>query len=202
MTCLFSGHGQFFKAFELTQYSHAISALSGLSKLFNKFRNFRERFTIEHLGSVVGGTVLSIASLPRALSVRVFTLDIILGKFSLAVGQACWPTTLPYSVFYGFTLFQNQKPLTFDLIIVTSLQKCYSYNRCSVRVVTFVTNVTLNIAKNKTKTFSQKKHYMALVMYTYYSHLKLYKLRKADTVHLKLLEIIQVRGSRFKLQGD
>ena len=41
---------------------------------------------------------------------------------------------------------------------------------------------------------------MALVMCTYYSHLKLYKLRKADTVQFKLLELyrFEVQGSSYK----
>jgi len=41
---------------------------------------------------------------------------------------------------------------------------------------------------------------VALVVCTYYSHLKLYKLRKADTVQFKLLELyrFEVQGSSYK----
>jgi len=194
---LFSRHGQFLESFKLAYHSDSEPALSGLSKFFDQFGYFRKRLAIEKLGSMVIGTSISISSKPSALSIRVFALDIILGKLPLSVGESSRSASFAYSVFYGFTVFQTKKSPLVSVRSGTVEHKWNSYNRCPVRIVPFVPFVPANIKKIKIFFVTQKKHYMALVFCIFYSHVLLCNLGKGDTVRYKLL-----KPYRFKVQGS
>ena len=142
--------------------------------------------------------LISVSSQPRAFSIRVFSLDIILGKFSLTVGQSGWPTAFSNSVFFGFSVFQTKKSPLVSVRSGTVEHKWNSYNRCPVRIVPFVPFVPANIKKIKIFFVTQKKHYMALVFCIFYSHVLLCKLGKGDTVFK--INYSNHTGSRFKVQ--
>jgi hypothetical protein len=156
-----------------------------------------KRLTIEELSGMIIGTGISVSSQPRALSVRVFALDIIFSKLPLSVGESSRSASFAYSVFYGFTVFQTKKSPLVSVISGTVEHKWNSYNRCPVRIVPFVPFVPANIKKIKIFFVTQKKHYMALVFCIFYSHVLLCNLGKGDTVRYKLL-----KPYRFEVQGS
>ena len=194
LSSLFSGNRQFFKPFELIDQGHAVSAFSGLPHIFDQFGHFREGFTVKQFSGVLRGATFSVASFSGTLCVGVFTLDIILGKFTLSVGESSRSTSLAYSVFCGFILFIFQNPSPCDLQSVTVIQKWYSYNRCSVRVVSLVPFVSLFSEKNKLNRLPVEN---TICPVTFMFDLMGYYAR----ILLNQVLIVKHQGPRFKVEG-
>ena len=110
------------------------------------------------------------------------------------VGRKCRSTSFAYSVFCGFVCFIFQNPSPCDLQSVTTLQKCYSYNRYPVRVVTFVTFVTPFSEKNKLNRLPVEN---IICPVTFMFDLMGYY----DRILLDSVLIVKHQGPRFKVEG-
>ena len=168
---IFSSVRQFIEAFKLVDQCHPILSLSFLAKFFDKLWHFWKRFTVKKFSCMVSGTVGSIASFSRTFSITVSAIYIILGKLSLSVGKPCRSTALSYSVFYGFSLFQCQKPShvgQYWLKNVTPCHKCNSYNSSWISVCYACYACYAFFKKNKNKFCNPKKSlYRCILCFDY-----------------------------------
>ena len=147
---------------------------------------------------MVIGTAVSVASQPSALCVRVFALDIILGKFSLAISQSGWSTALSNSVFFGFSVFQTKKSPLVSVRSVTACQKCNSYNSIWITVCYACYACYGKYSKNKNIFCCPKKTlYVPLDKCIDYSQVKGVRLT-IRVVPLTKTYRFEVQGSRYK----
>ena len=109
-------------------------------------------------------------------------------------GRNCRSTSFAYSVFCGFISFILQNPSSYRLQSVTVIQKWYSYNRCSVRVVSLVPFVSLFSEKNKLNRLPVENIICPVIFM--FDHMGYYA-----RILLNQVLIVKHQGSRFKVEG-